>query len=274
MGFLLWLLLALLLAAAVYLFLIAPGFGKRGARRLKIDQRFYAHRGLHDNEHGLPENSMPAFRLAVEKGYGIELDVHLTKDQKMVVHHDASLLRICGVDRKIAQTTLEELAEYHLGNTDEKIPSLDEVLEAVNGQVPLLIELKADRFGNTALAQALNERMKAYAGPWWVESFDPLLIRWFKKHAPHVPRGQLAVDLKKEGKTPSLIERMAGYLLFHFLSRPDFVAYGYETDQNISFRVMRALFHPPVAAWTVRSKKDSEKLEASYDVQIFEAFHP
>ena len=274
MEFLLWLLVALAAVIALYLFLIAPN-PRRRLCPAKMSLMNFAHRGLHDDNHVIPENSLSAFRLAVEKGYGIEFDVHLTKDQALVVHHDDSLLRLCGADVRISGTTLEELAGYRLGDTDEIIPTLDQVLETVNGQVPLLIELKSDKFGDTTLAARLYERMQSYQGIWWAESFDPLMMRWFKKHAPGVIRGQLAVDqTRQKGKKPSLIEKLAGHLLFHFLSRPDFVAYGYETDSNFSFRVMRALFRPALAAWTVRSKKEFDRLQGKYAVQIFEAFRP
>ncbi|MBE5783952.1 MAG: glycerophosphodiester phosphodiesterase [Clostridiales bacterium] len=275
MEFLLGLFIGLMAVAAAYLFLIAPNPRRRLCPARKRSWMYFAHRGLHDNNRSIPENSLAAFRLAVDKGYGIELDVHLTKDHALVVHHDDSLLRLCGEDVRLSGATLEELAGYRLGDTDEIIPTLDQVLEIVKGQVPLLIELKSDRIGDTALAARVHEKMRGYQGIWWVQSFDPLLMRWFKKHAPMVIRGQLAVDqTKQKGKKPSLIEKMAGHLLFHFLSRPDFVAYGYETDSNFSFRVMRALFHPTLAAWTVRSKKEFDRLQDQYTVQIFEAFRP
>ena len=270
MAFLHGLLISLLPVA--YLFLIAPRQGKMCMQDMP---RYFAHRGMHDAKNAVPENSLAAFRRAIGKGYGIELDVHLAKDGSVIVHHDDSLLRLCGVDRKISETGLDVLAGYCLGETDEKIPTLSQVLKVVHGQVPLLIELKTDRCGDNRLAARVHEEMQGYLGVWLVQSFDPLQLRWFKKHAPHVLRGQLAFDQGKlPGKKPSFSERMAGHLLFNFLSRPDFISYGYETDKNFSFRVMRAVFHPVLAAWTVRSKKDSEALHETYDAQIFEAFHP
>lgn len=273
MGFLFGLLAALLFLAAVYLFLIAPNVLHRKVRCPELTAWYYAHRGLHDDQ--TPENSLAAFRLAAEAGYGIELDVHLTKDQKLVVHHDNSLKRMCGVDKRISDTALEELRRYSLGGTGEAIPTLDETLELIEGKVPLIIELKSDRRGDTTLARLLYARLRAYRGVYCVESFDPLVVRWFKKHAPQVVRGQLAWNKRdSKGKYKSLERFVAGHLMLNFLSRPDFVAYGYKTDQCFSFRVMRNLFRPMLAAWTVRSQEDLEQLRTRYDLQIFEAIRP
>lgn len=275
MGFLLGLLAALLLLAAVYLFLIAPNVLRRKVRCPELLSWDYAHRGLHDENRQVPENSLAAFRLAVEAGYGIELDVHLTRDQKMVVHHDNSLKRMCGEDKRISDLPLEELRRFSLGNTAEGIPTFDEVLDVVNGRVPLLIELKSDRRGDTTLAGLLYTRLRTYQGVYCVESFDPLVVRWFKKHAPEVVRGQLAWDKRvSKGKYKKFEQFVAAHLLLNFLSRPDFVAYGYKTDQCFSFRVMRNLFRPMLAAWTVRSQEDLERLRHLYDLQIFEAIRP
>lgn len=277
MNFLLTIAVMLLLIFAGYLFLIAPDIRKRKLHVPAVFFRPYAHRGLHDGPDHIPENSLPAFQRALEKGYGIEMDVRLTRDGQMVIHHDASLLRMCGKDVKIAALTLEEIRRYRLGSTGEKIPTLEEALDAIAGKTPLIVELKHDRIGDTHLAQMLYARMQSYAGPYCVESFDPMMMRWFKKHAPQVIRGQLAYDPARlghaEGKK-GVIYFLAAHLLCNFLSRPDFVAYGYETDGNPSFRVMRSLFRPYLAAWTVRSLEDFKRLQGQYDWQIFEAFEP
>lgn len=273
MGILLWIPAALLLASGGYLFLIAPGMKKSKAHFRGLLSFHYAHRGLHDAS--VPENSLAAFRRAMEKGYGIELDVHLTKDGRIAVHHDGSILRICGAEREIRASTLEELRQYPLGKTAERIPALEEVLDLIQGRVPLLIELKPDRLGDKALAEKLLSCIADYPGKYCVQSFDPLILRRFKKHAPHVIRGQLAWNRRpKPGKKRPLWAWMAAHLLFNFLSRPDFVAYDHESDHNFSFRMVRTLFRPVLAAWTVRSQEDSESLKGRYDLQIFEAFDP
>ena len=101
----------------------------------------WAHRGLHDKKRGIPENSFPAFRAAIEAGDGIELDVHLTKDGQLVVFHDDTFERICE-DGGVEDTSYEEMQKYRLAETKERIPLLSEVLQLVDGKVPLLIEVK------------------------------------------------------------------------------------------------------------------------------------
>ena len=258
----------------VYLFLIAPNILHRKLRRKELLGWYYAHRGLHDDNHLVPENSLPAFQKAVDKGFGIELDVHLTKDQQLVVHHDNSLKRLCGDSRLISETTLSEIQHLELGQSGESVPTLDQVLALVDGRVPLIIELKSDKQGDTALATLLNARMQTYGGVYCVESFDPLLMRWYKKHAPQVIRGQLAADAAEGQKYADFWHFAQANLLGNFLSRPDFVAYGYRTDGNFGFQAMRLLFRPLLVAWTVRSQQNFEKLQKRYDAQIFEAFIP
>lgn len=105
--------------------------------------RYYAHRGLHQDKNISPENSLAAFQLAVDNNYGIELDVNLTMDHVPIVFHDGDLKRVCGLDKKVNEMTFEELKSLRLYNSNERIPHLQEVLDLVDNQVPLIIELKA-----------------------------------------------------------------------------------------------------------------------------------
>ena len=125
--------------AALYVFLMHPRI--RRADSSPFLGAFFAHRGLHDNNHQIPENSLAAFQRAVDAGYGIELDVQLSADRIPVVFHDATLSRMCGIDRRVDELTFAELRQLSLGNTKEQIPSFQEALAFVNGKVPLLVEL-------------------------------------------------------------------------------------------------------------------------------------
>ena len=262
----------LALLGMLHLFLIAPNT-KRKAREMRpVKTVLYAHRGLHDGS--APENSLAAFRRAMEKGCGIEWDVRSTRDGELIIHHDPSALRLCGVDRSLGEMTLEEVRQLRLAGTDEGIPTLAEALALVNGSVPLIVEIKHDQPLGVALAGRVYDQMKDYAGPWWVESFDPRIVRWFRRHAPEVIRGQLAYDPRRLGKKRTLMETLGAHLLMNVLSRPDFVAYGCKTSRNYSFRVLRRLFHPVTAAWTVDSQEESQRLRSQFDVQIFEGFEP
>ncbi len=268
----LWLIIVLA-AAVLYLYLIAPGAyaRKRGAAIPRVP---YAHRGLYGS--GVPENSLSAFRRAAEKGYGIELDVHLTRDGQLAVIHDADLKRMCGAEGKIAEMTAREIRAHKLAGTEETIPFLEEVLATVGGQnPPLIVEMKSDGDSWRKLPQPLLKAMKCYQGFWCAESFDPRMMREMKKYAPQIVRGQLAYDPRKIGEKHREIRYFLGaHLLMDFLSRPDFIAYRHDTDRNFSFRVVRRLFHPVLTAWTVRSPEEFKKLRLSYDVQIFEGFEP
>lgn len=265
--------MGLSLCLALYLFLIAPRFPRRKQWPADFFRYDYAHRGLHGS--GVPENSLVAFALAAEKGYGIELDVHLTLDGELVVHHDASLLRTCGVDRRISDMTMGEIRQCSLGDSSEHVPSFQEALDCVHGRVPLIVELKTAEKRNAELAQKVFEQLTKAGGDWVVESFDPRLMRWFRRHAPQVIRGQLAFDPRLGGPTGSGF----GYwclanLLMNCISRPDFVAYCHETDRNLSFSLVRTVFRPVLAAWTVQSQETCQRLRGRYDLQIFEGFEP
>lgn len=256
---------------AVYCFLTAPNLVRRKLSHRQLTEWDYAHRGLHDKN--APENSLAAFEKAVQAGYGIELDVRVTRDNVLVVHHDETLKRSCDDDRRVCDVPLSDLQQLSLFGTKEYIPTFDEVLALVNGRVPLIVELKTD-FANKELAEQVYERLKRYHGVYCVESFDPFAVRWFKKNAPNVVRGQLAFMPSLKGQPAvEAIKRVAlGYLLVNFLSRPDFIAYGYETDTNLSFRFVANVFRPLLAAWTVKNGEVYNELQKYYDIQIFEQF--
>ena len=153
----------------------------------------YAHRGLHDAEKC--ENSMAAFRAALENGYGIEFDIHLIKDGTLAVMHDRSLLRTAGVDVNITDLTAEELSDYHLRGTEEPIPTFTQVLELFAGKAPLIIELKSDDNAE-ALVDAAVAAVEGYDGPYCMESFDPRCVLFQQQEYP--PR-TAEVGLEKSG---------------------------------------------------------------------------
>ena len=271
--------LLVLLLILLYLFLIAPDLLHRKISRKALFPCNYAHRGLHDKETGIPENSVAAFRRAAALGYGIELDVHLTKDRQLVVIHDHSAERMCGYKKMISDMTLEEIRELRLNDTQEAVPTFDEALNAVGGKVPLMVELKSapGMEKDTDIAVLVNARMQSYRGPYCVESFNPLLLRWYKKHAPQVFRGQLASGYnkgKREGAGTKFLRFCHANLLTNFLSRPDFISYDQRTDRNLSFRLVRSVFRPTLAVWTVRSQEELAQLDTCYDGLIFEGFTP
>lgn len=255
----------------IYLVMIAPARKRPDASRLK--GWLYAHRGLHDQAGGAPENSLEAFRRAVEAGYGIELDVQLTKDGKLIVHHDGSLKRVCGVDRKICETTYQELCAIPLPD-GSRVPLLSEVLALVDGRVPLIVEVKQDG-GAIKNAAATLALLRGYAGPYCVESFHPLAVRYFCKNAPHIVRGQLAMGMPyREARIGFGAWLALRALMVNCLGRPHFVAYSVPNDHTVSMWLMKRLFKPLLAAWTIRDQQTLDRALAEYDYPIFEGFTP
>ena len=232
----------------------------------------YAHRGLHTKPE-IPENSMHAFRLAVEDGYGIELDVHLTSDNKLAVIHDPSLKRTAGVDLVIEDITLEKAQEFYLEASQERIPDFEDVLKVVSGKIPLIIELKTEGGNTDALCTRMMQALEGYEGLYCIESFDPSVVKWLRHNAPQVVRGQLAGHLRRGGDCN--IKRSHDFLLKTLLvnfmgGKPDFVAYKYEDIDSIPFR----LFSGAKFTWTIKSYEDLRKAEARGIPGIFEQFNP
>lgn len=234
----------------------------------------FAHRGLFDNEHLIPENSLPAFSRAVENGYGIELDVHLTRDERLVVFHDDSLSRVCSCSGDPRQMTLHALQECKLLDTMERIPTLEEVLALVRGQVPLLIELKNCPRPQALVLETLK-RLDAYRGEYLIESFSPLVLRQLRRVRPEITRGQLVTP--PSGGDSSVSKptmRALSLLLLNCLSRPNFVAYNQSMDRSFTIFMQRRLFRTPLAAWTVRTQAELDRLKNRASIIIFEGFVP
>ncbi len=269
MQFLLWALVVLCVLFLGYVFLCLPHLPRRPMDPLMGWD--YAHRGLWNRE--LPENSLAAFRNAVAHGFGMEMDVHLTADEQLVVFHDDDLQRMCGDSRRISACTLAELQQLRLLDTNEGIPTFDAFLNTVNGQTPLIIELKSDQ-KMERLCELVEERLRSYPGVYCVESFNPTAVRWWRKHRPDVIRGQLTLGLVKPGKTKKTTEtRLLASMMINVLGRPDFVAMETITDHSLPMRLQR-LLRPWLVAWTVRSREEMDRLRGRYDLQIFEGFVP
>ncbi len=227
----------------------------------------YAHRGLHGK--GVPENSLLAFEKAVNNGYGIELDVQLSKDGVVTVFHDYSLLRMTGVDKKLSEVDFSELNSLSLNNTKEKIPSFKDVLKLVNGKVPILVELKGESF-DTSLCEKTAALLKEYKGDYCIESFNPLLILNIKKFLPEVYCGQLYTNVCRDKGKKTILNIILTLMGFNFLARPDFIAYN-KTDRN-SFPVkLTTKFYKAVSfVWTVKGKKELYEARAFGEYPIFE----
>ena len=272
-----WIVLIVVLALAAlccfgWLYLVSPRLFHR-PRLAGIRSCDYAHRGLHDEKNNVYENTLPAFRAAAGRGFGSELDVRLTRDGVPVVFHDSTLKRLFGVGEKVAAVPYAALCAFRFPD-GEKIPTLAEVLDEVDGATPLLIELKTEN-DVARLCTAVSRLLDGYGGEYCVESFDPRALRWFRKNRPEVPRGQLLTKFKREdANLPRAFFLMAENLLSSFLSRPDFISYDCLYRRNISLRFAKKLFRFPEFNWTVSDMKTYLKLKKDGVLCIFENFDP
>ena len=248
---------------------------RRGHKKWAVLKKYrYAHRGFHDKPQ-IPENSLPAFRRAIARGFGAELDVHLLKDGTLAVFHDSDLKRCAAVDGQIEDLTLTELKQLRLEGTQEQIPTFDEVLALFADATPLIIELKTARGNHMALAKAVCERLDSYPGAFCIESFDPFALIAVKKLRPEICRGQLSMNYEKEKSGLPWYKRfIAGNLLLNFLTVPDFIAYKFEDRSSLCMNLCVRVWGAQEVSWTIRSKEDLQACEAAGNIPIFECFDP
>lgn len=230
-----------------------------------------AHRGLFDESH--PENSLAAFENAIQSGYPIELDVQFTKDEEIVVFHDENLERITGYNKYVGEVKYEEIKKLNILGTDEKIPRLKDVLDLVDGRVPIIIEIK-DSDNVIELSESVYNITKNYSGKYAIQSFNPFVLEWYKNNAREVVRGQLSGTFKKDSGGLRWYEKFAlENLMLNYKSRPNYIAY--ELDGLPHFRVSSLRRKGILTlSWTVGSQKDLEKANRYSDNIIFDSFIP
>ena len=268
--------IALIIIGAIVLLLFSLYLFAIGTKRSKAVKTFakhrYAHRGLHSED--VAENSMTAFRLAVEGGYGIELDVRLSKDKQLVVFHDDTLDRVVGMSGRVDEFSTAELSKMKLCGTDDGIPLFDDVLMLVSGRVPLLVEIK-EAAGDSEVSTILAERLQTYKGDYIIESFNPLSLKNVRKYLPDIDRGILSHKYLAYDSFRKPLYFLLQCLLFNFLCRPSFVAYDHRHFRSPSLFFTRKLFGAVSFAWTVRSKEEEALARRhGFDSVIFEGYIP
>lgn len=270
LGFLIVLVSVIIILIGAYLFMIFPCAKKHKDAEI-FKSALYAHRGLHDKNAGVPENTMAAFKKAVDEGYGIELDVHLCADGTTVITHDDSLKRMCGVDLKVSESRYSDFKDIKILDTKETTPLFSDFLKLVDGKVPLLVELKTDNNNSAPLCEAVFKELDAYTGAYCVESFDPRVLGWLKKHRPKVYRGQLSCHISTKS-VHGYFALLLRELLANFISRPHFVAYSYKDSKAcLGFKVCR-LLGADIFYWTLRNEKAAENAHKDGGALIFEGF--
>jgi glycerophosphoryl diester phosphodiesterase len=230
-----------------------------------LTKRPIAHRGLHDLNKKVWENTLSAFRRAVEKNFAIECDVHLSADRVPVVIHDGDLKRLTRTDGFVWQRTAAELQTLKVGGTRDHVPTLAELLDLVRGKVPLVIELKGIPGHDEGLVEAVGAALKDYKGKVAIMSFDHWLIRDFKKYMPDIPAGLTAY-----GKDNHLIEANFS-MLAHGI---DFVSYAAGDLPNAFVSFVRERLKMPVITWTIRDKPAVDLTFRYADQMTFEGFDP
>jgi glycerophosphoryl diester phosphodiesterase len=283
----------IIVLAVLYLLMIMPRMTGRPDRR-PYTKVLYAHRGLHDNNSVAPENTMAAFKKAVDAGYGIECDVQLTKDGIPVIFHDFTLARVArypkgrspedgvpnadgsiGVKGKVIEYTFDELQEFHILNSDEKIPKFEDFLKLVQGKVPLIVELKIER-EDLSVCPKVDGLLSGYKGVYCIESFNPLGVFWYRIKRPQVLRGQLSDEFHREDPKEfrGILYFILTYLLLNFLTKPDFIAFNHKYPNNLSLRLNRRLYGGLMAAWTIKSEEQLRQARKNFDIYIFDSFVP
>lgn len=228
--------------------------------------KYIAHRGLYDRI-DTPENSIKAFKNAIEKGYAIELDLNMSKDGYLIVFHDENLKRMTGLKASITSLELSEIKKQKLLGSDNVIPTFEDVLLLVNGRVPLMIEVKTNERYKELLSK-LMIMLEKYKGEYVIESFDPRVIYWLKKKYPDVVRGQIAgrkiIDIKSK-----VLRWLLGIMAFNLFTKPDFISYLY-TQIDEKFYNKQKKKGRKVAVWTLRDNDEYEKIKDYCDMVIFE----
>lgn len=229
-----------------------------------LTERPIAHRGLHDLNHDVWENTLPAFKRATKKNFAIECDVHLTADNEVVVFHDNALGRLTGTDGFISQRTAAEMTALRVGGTKDHPPLLSQLLDTVDGKVPLIIELKGIPGYDDGLVEAVGRHLEHYQGKAAIMSFDHWLIRQFPK-LPDIPAGLTA--LGTDNKDFEAHFSMLGHGI-------DFVSYCLAHLPNPFVTYVRKRLNMPLITWTVRDEA-AMRLSAQHQGQItFEGFDP
>ena len=265
----------LLIIVVIYFLMILPNLNKNRIVSMKSFEEVYiAHRGLFNNK-DIPENSLTAFKKAIENNYGIELDVQITTDKKLVVFHDASLKRMCGIDKKLTDCSYEELLTYNLLDTNEKIPLFKDVLDVLNKDTPLIVEIKAEGPCLETCEEAV-QILKTYDRDYTMESFNPLVVNYLRKNHPEIIRGQLAYNMlkDKENKYNIIIKFICTYMLENFITKPDYIAYDITNTSNLSFKIISKFYKGECVAWTIKNEEQLSLAKKYYQQYIFDSFIP
>lgn len=234
-----------------------------------------AHRGLHGPN--VPENSLAAFRAAIEAGYAIECDIQRCVDGAPVVFHDYDLSRMAGDESFVADLTAEDLQDFRLLKTDERIPTLGEMLRLVAGQVPLLIEIKDQdgRLGTNIgdLQKRVAEELKGYEGPVAVMSFNPETVAAFHAVAPEIAVGltTCAYDADEWPMLDAQERAHLGAISDYARTGAGFISHDRVDLANPAVTALKAA-GVPVLCWTIHNEAEEAEARRVADNITFEDY--
>ncbi len=237
-----------------------------------LKHELIAHRGLHTKDKVVPENSMLAFRNALDHDYAIECDVNILGDETVVIFHDFDLKRMCDDDRILEHLSYDDIKDLKLFNTDQHIPKLQELLDLVQGKKPLLIELKPHGSVDHLVYHTM-EIMKNYEGPYALFSFHPMAVSALKKYYPHVIRGQISEYFINNQFMNKLSKFLMKRMVFNRFTKPDFISYGIKDLPN-KYLDKAKKKGITVISYAAQSQEDFDLVKSHYDNVVFEYFHP
>lgn len=241
-----------------------------------LTARPIAHRGFHDAARGRIENTLSAVTAALAHRFSIEVDLQLTGDEQVIVFHDDTLDRLCEASGHVNRLSLAALRATRFRDSNQQIPTLDEVLEEVSGRVPLFLELKSSWNFDRRLEKAVAKMLANYAGPVAVMSFDPFAVREMRRLAPHLPSGLVAGSFvsTEEHPIPSYYLFAFRHLLAASFALPHFIAYDVTALPATAPLMIRHLFGLPLLTWTVHTEAERQIARRWADQIIFECFDP
>lgn len=242
-----------------------------------LTARPVAHRGLHDRAQGIIENMPSAIDAAIAGNFAIEVDLQLSADGEAMVHHDYELGRLTQGSGELLSLTADELKQVAFKHTPERMMTLSDLCERVNGRVPLVLEVKSRFNGDRKLVGRMAQVLESYRNPVVAMSFDPDQVVAIRELLPFIPRGIVAERHYAEGEwkrlPPEKIRGMMG--LRHALStRPHFVAYWVNDLPAPAPWIARNIFGCALLTWTVRTPEQRERAKQYADQMIFEGFVP
>lgn len=240
-----------------------------------LTARPIAHRGLHDEAHGIVENTPGAALAAIAAGYGIECDLQITADSEAMVFHDDELERLTEGAGPLAARTAADLKRVAFKGTADRMMTLGEYCDLIAGRTVLVAELKSRFDGDLRVAQRAIDVLRSYKGPFALMSFDPALVAEVRRLAPEMTRGITSESGYNHPYwkflTPAR-KRSLAWMTHAPSSRPQFIAH-YVNDLPARIpQLARALFGVPILTWTVRTDAQKTRAKQSADQMIFEGF--